>query len=279
MLWRTSLAVILAVSAAAGQEAFESGLDIVRLELLDSPNGFAIPDDSVFLPGEQVFVAFNITGYRFNDDYEIKLTYRITTKSPLDKPFAMAEGGEWELELAPEDDGWEPLVKYTANLPPHAGSGVYNIDIEVTDHIAGKTATKRLPVRVEGADVETSESLTVRNFAFSLTEGGTPIDEPTVRSGEKLWASFYITGYLTGSDNAYDVESEMRILDSKGETVLDFPPRGEKGEPFYPRLWLPASFRLDLAPSTPSGTYTVVLNVRDKLGETEYRKEERFTVR
>ena len=276
-----SLLLIGAAPPALAQADGEAdhGLAVVRMELLDSPNGFAIPDDSVFYPGEQVFLAFNIAGYTIDDDYQMKVSYRITTESPLGKAFTMAEGGEWDHEVAVEDEGWEPLVKYTAVVPQYAGSGLYRITAEVTDHIAEKTVRKTFPVRVDGADVETSDSLTVRNFEFALSEGGTPLPDPVVRAGDQLWASFYITGYLTGSDNAYDVESEMRILDPEGKTVLAFDPRGEKGAPFYPRLWLPGSFRLDLDRSAATGTYTVILDVRDKVGEKTLQAEERFQVR
>ncbi len=279
MLWRAS-AILLAAVAVAGaqQEAPEAELAIVRLELLDSPNGYAIPDDSVFYPGEQTHLTFNVTGYRITEDYRMKVSYRISTLSPLDKPFAMAEGGEWDLEMAPQDEGWEPLAKFTATIPSHAGSGLYNVKIVLTDHIANRTVTRRFPIRVDGVDVETSEALTVRNFAFAASEGGEPLEQPSVRPGASLWASFYITGYLTGSDNAYDVDSEMKIVNEEGKTVLELGPQGEKGSPFYPRLWLPASFRLDLDSTSVTGVYTVILEVRDKVGKTAFERQETFRV-
>jgi len=285
MSWRASglLAGLLAANAVYAQAPEDPDAPefaIVRMELRDSPNGYRIPDDSVFYPGEQVHVAFNLSGYRISEDYRMKVGYTIETSSPLGKPFAVAEGGEWDEEIAPQDEGWEPAAKYTATLPPHAPPGVYTIRIEATDELANVSAEQSLEVRVEGDAVETSEDLTIRNFEFTLTEGGTPLgDEPTIPRGQTLWASFYISGYLMTADNSYDVESSMKIIDQEGETMIEFPARGEKGSPFFPRVWLPGGFRLDLERSTRPGKYTILLEVNDKLGGTSFQAEESFRVK
>jgi len=285
MRWLSSALLTFALWApsAAAQDADTTGevrFEIVRLELRDSPNGYRIPDDSVFYPGEQVHIAFNLSGYRISEDYRMKVRYRIETTSPLGKPFAVTEGGEWDEEIAPQDEGWEPAAKYTATLPPHAGPGIYTIRIEATDELANATTTKELAVQVEGDAVETTEDLSIRKFQFTLTEGGTPLgEEPTVPRGQTLWASFYITGYLMSSDNSYDVSSTMRIIDDKGETMIAFEPKGEKGSPFFPRVWLPGGCRLDLDDNVRSGRYTILLEVEDKLGGTSFQTEEVFRVR
>jgi len=282
-LFSALLAAALWIPSSSAQEpdaADEPQFEIVRMELRDSPNGYRIPDDSVFYPGEQVHIAFNLSGYHISEDYRMKVRYRIETASPLGKPFAVSEGGDWDEEIAPQDEGWEPAAKYTATLPAHAGPGVYKILIEATDELANVSDTRELSVVVEGEAVETSEELSVRKFQFTLTEGGTPLgEEPTIPRGETLWASFYITGYLMSSDNSYDVSSTMKIIDEKGETMIAFEPKGEKGSPFFPRVWLPGGCRLDLDDNVRSGRYTILLEVEDKLGGTSYQTEEIFRVR
>jgi hypothetical protein len=193
--------------------------------------------------------------------------------------FAPSEGGEFAVELAPQDENWEPSVGYSAEVPPHAGSGVYRFKIAVTDVKASETIEREVPVRVEGEDVEISKDLSVRNFVFTLTEGGTVLDEPVFGRGDTVFASFYITGYKTDEENRYDVESSLRVIDGEGETMLALDPPGEKGAPFFPRLWLPAKFRLDLERSIPPGGYTVLLEVKDNVGGKTLLTEEKFRVK
>lgn len=269
-----------AIFAADEAQKPKPGLQIVRFELLDRKGGYPIPADSVFYPGETVNLAFNIAGYQVSEDYRIDLTYRIDAVGPRNVPLANPEGGAFQVEILPQDEGWEPLVQYQVKLPDHAPGGVYRIDVRVTDALAQQQVEQSASVRVEGDNVEPADSLSVRNFSFSRLQGGSPLDPAVIGQGETLWASFYITGYATGEgNNSYEIESTLDVLNEEGETVLSFEPNGEKGEPFYPRLWLPASFRLDLEPSTPLGRYTIVLVVLDKVGGERIEERRTFEVR
>jgi hypothetical protein len=257
----------------------EGELRIVRLDLLDSPGGYAIPADSVFYPGEKLYLGFNLAGYTVNDDYRIHLTWRADALGPNGVAFAPAEGGEFAVELAPQDENWEPYVEIAKELPPFAGSGAYTLKLQIEDVLDNEKLSREVVVQVQGEDVEVTDALSVRNLRFALTEGGTPLDRAIIGQGDSLHASFYISGYKTGEDNSYDVESEMKVINGKGETMIEFPAQGEKGAPFYPRLWLPAKFRLDLDRTIPVGQYVILLEVRDKVGGLALQVEEAFEVR
>jgi hypothetical protein len=149
----------------------------------------------------------------------------------------------------------------------------------VEDKNAEQTLEREIPVRVEGEDVEVSDSLSVRNFIYTMSEGGTVLEEPVFGRGAKVFASFYITGYRTDEENRYDVESNLTVMDGEGKTVLALHPPGEKGAPFFPRLWLPAKFRLDLDRSIAPGRYTVLLEVKDNVGGKTLLTEENFRVK
>ena len=277
------LAAALAVAAAAGQSAgpaaAEEGLRFAQFDLLDRRGGFAIADDSVFYPGETIFVGLQIAGYAVDDDYRIRLRWQAEAQGPDGVRFAPAEGGEFAVELSPKDEGWQPSVAYQAAIPNHAVSGFYTVKFTLTDELAGTTVERGIPVRVEGAEVSVADELSIRNFAFALTKGGTPLERAVYGRGDSIHASFYITGYRLGEDNRYDVECRLRVIDGQGKTVLALDPPGETGSPFYTRLWLPAEFRLDLENSIPPGDYTVMLEVRDEVGGKTLQTEERFQVR
>ncbi len=279
---RLLLALIVTTCAAPAQDVEPNPggrLELARVDLLDRPGGYAVPEDSVFYPGETVNLAFNIRNYAIDEDYRISLTWRVEAVGPHGNAFATPEGGEFNSELSPQDEGWEPLVTYHAQIPEQAPGGVYELRLQVIDHKAEQTVKHTVPVRVDGQNVELSDSLTVRNFGFSIAEGGTKLAQPIYRPGQQVHASFYITGYQTRDDNTYDVSSEMEVIDSKGKRMYYYPAKGEKGSPFFPRLWLPAKFRLDLEPNIPPGTYKVILTIRDKVGEKTFVAEEDFEVR
>ena len=274
-----AIALAAGLAAQEPEQEAQPGFRLVSVDLLDSRGGYAIPADSVFYPGEKVHLGFKIAGYAVDEDYRIHLTWRADAYGPGGVRFAPSEGGEFAVELSPQDENWEPSVEYSADVPPHAGSGVYRLKIAVTDHKAEETLEREIPLRVEGEDVEVSDSLSVRNFVYTLTEGGTVLEEPIYGRGDTVFASFYITGYKTDEENRYDVESNLKIINGEGETVLTLDPPGEKGSPFYPRLWLPAKFRLDLDRSIPPGTYTVMLEVKDNVGGKTFLTEEKFRVK
>ena len=287
----TALIVALALAASlVAQETLDSGtsgdaheggpgLVIVNLDLLDSRDGYSIPGDSSFLPGETVHVYFQIAGYSVGAEYRVRLRYAVDALDPAGRAFYIAEGGEFDVELAPQDENWKPAVHYSPQIPDHAGGGSYSIQIAVTDDLTGETVRTRLPINVDGDRILTSDELLIRNLRFSKSDEGEPLDEPEFQAGEQIWASFYITGYETADDNTYDVESSAWVLDSEGGRMFQFESQGDAGNPYYPRLWLPAKFRLDLEETIPPGTYTVVLRLLDRIGDSAVVQRYPFRIR
>ena len=260
-----------------GGEEVEQGLRFHSLDLLDDRNGYSIPMDSSFLPGEKLHVFFQIAGYSVGTEDRILLRYRVDAFDPEGRRFHMAEGGEFDAELAPQDDNWTPAVHYSPQIPQHAGGGTYAIRITVTDALAGETVSAEIPIRVDGARVQLADDLLIRDFRFSKSDGGSALEDPVFESGEQIWATFYITGYETREDNTYNVESTARVLDAAGKQLHAFESQNDAGSPYYPRLWLPAKFRLDLEETIPAGVYTVVLGLYDKVENS--RSTERYTFR
>lgn len=260
------------------QDEEAASLQIIRLDLLDSFADYPIAADSVFSPGDIVNVAFNLKNYAESEVYRMKVSWRISTTGPADLPFAPGAEGVIDEELAPEDEGWEPLVRYQAQLPYHLPSGVYRIHVEAKDELSGATAEGDLDVRVAGAPVVQSDTLSLQNFTFSLTAGGTPLRQSAYRPGATIFASFDITGYKLGEGNSYELSSHLDLLDVEGSKVYSFNPASEKGSSFYPRLSVPASFRFDLDPTIKPGEYTLVLTVTDLVGQQSLTSLETFEV-
>lgn len=262
--------------SGAHDSAAQKGLTLVNLDLLDSRDGFVIPPDSQFFPGETVHVYFQIKGYQVSVEERVLLTYRLDALDPDGRRFYRAEGGRVDAELAPQDENWMPVVRYSPRIPEHAGGGTYSIHIAVRDELGNGAVAKVLPIAVDGDRVEAADELLIRDFGFEEAGEG---PEPVFRPGSAIAASFFITGYEIRPDNTFDIESDAWVADAEGAKLFEFDSRGEAGSPEYPRLWLPARLELDLEPTIPAGRYTVVVRLRDRVGATETEQRYGFRIR
>ena len=278
--WLVSVVALLGATAAISiAEKPPAAFSVVNIEILDSEDGYPVPGDSIFFTGETVHMRYNIAGFTVSPTERVRLQYRTEFHGPGGKRFALPEGGRIDTELAPQDEDWLPLVRVAATLPLHGESGTYKILLRITDLLSDRKATREVPVFVRGENITTSRSLIVRNLSFTRSEGGEKLPAPAYRPGDTVWANFYITGYEIAEDNSFNVESELEILDQEDEVLYAFEPAGERGSPFYPRRWLPASCRLDLEEGIPLGEYFVRVLVHDRLSDNTYQTKEVFVVR
>ncbi len=273
------LALLWATAAISPAEKPPVDFSAVNVEILDSEDGYPVPNDSIFFTGETVHIRYNIAGFTISPTERVRLKYQTEFHGPSGKRFSLPEGGRIDTELAPQDEDWLPLVRVGAALPVHGESGTYKILLSITDLLNDRTASREVPVFVRGENIATSRSLIVRNLSFTRSERGEKLPAPAYRPGDTVWANFYITGYQIADDNSFNVESELEIVDEEDEVLYAFEPAGKRGSPFYPRRWLPASFRLDLEEDIPLGEYFVRVLVHDRLSDKTYQTKEVFVVR
>ena len=112
-----------------------SGLKIVKSDILYSEGGYSIPSESIFFPGETVYLRFEVDGYTRGEYDRVKLSWRIDSFGPGGDAFAMAEAGSIDSELAPQDKDWRPIIRHAPTIPAHAEAGGYQITLEVVGHV------------------------------------------------------------------------------------------------------------------------------------------------
>lgn len=271
----------LAQSRAARKTPKPEHLAIVNARFLDSLDGYPLPPNSSFYPGEVVYLVFNLGGFHVSEyEYQMKVSYRIDFIGAQGAPFATSEAGVIAEEVYPQDENWMPIVRTAPRIPFHAEKGTYKIEIYAKDELRPQDEDRlELSFEVLGKDVGDADKLTIRNFEFQQTEGGKPVETPAYRPGDTLWGSFYITGFELSENNAFDVDSRLEVLDPDGEVMYSFTPQQEEGQSYYPRRWLPGRFRVDLDKNIPPGDYVLVLLVEDRLGKQESRTRYPFVIR
>lgn len=251
---------------------------ITQADILDSEDGYPIPLDSAFFPGETVHLRFYVDGYSRGEYDRVWITWRIDSFGPSGDRFVMAETGSVDTELAPQDKNWRPIIRHSPAIPDHAEAGVYTVTVRVTDELKAATVERKVAIRVRGESVAPGRELTVRRFVLTKTEGGAPYEQALFEPGDTIWGGFFITGYRLTETNSFDIHATLQFLDHEGKVLYNFRPQDEQGAPFYPRRWLPATFRLALDKALLPGRYQIALRINDRLGEQTYEARKPFWV-
>ena len=247
--------------------------------------GPGVPGSFEFLPGDTVFLSFRIAGCHIvekDDEEKIRLTYRIDALDPDGVRLKEEAKGEIEAELTPQDrkKKWTPIVRYEVLVPPSAPSGVYRLVVQAKDELSGATARQEVTFKVRGRPVEPSETLVVRNFRFLRSETAMePLEVAAYRPGDSVWARFDITGYEFADSNRFSIDYGLSVFRASGKLLYSQEVAAEEQrESYYPQRHIPGSLSLNLTPDLPKGAYTIVLEVRDKIGEQVCETRQVFQV-
>jgi hypothetical protein len=94
-----------------------------------------------------------------------------------------------------------------------------------------------------------------------------------------VWARFDITGYKLGPGNAFEVQYGLSVIRPDGQPGFSQPEAATlKDQSFYPRRFTPAALSLTLPANIVKGTHTIVLTVRDKIGNQTVESQQKFSV-
>src|ERR1019366_1552863 len=110
---------ILFAGALAFAAAPPKPLAIQNVTLSQYEDGPGIPASSHFLPGETIFLSFQVSGYRSTgeDEPSIKLSWSVEAKDPAGVPILEPQSGSIATGLAQEDKNWMPKVRQNILAP------------------------------------------------------------------------------------------------------------------------------------------------------------------
>lgn len=270
---------LLGVLAAAAR------LEIVQPALHQYEGGPALTGAVEFFPGDTVFLTFRVSGFELVEkanEESLALEYEIDALDPQGVRLQEKVGGKVSAVVRPEDKKakWLPLVEYSVLVPPAAPPGEYRLALAVRDVNSGAEARRDVTFRVRGRYVEPSETLVVRNFRFYRSEVDTrPLEVPAYRPGDTLWARFDITGYKLGPNNRFSIDYGLSVLSESGRVLYTQEvAAADERESYYPERYTQGSLSLSLTRDLAKGTYTILLTVRDHLGDQTYQVRQNFFV-
>jgi hypothetical protein len=274
-----ALALLLPAGAAAQE------LALVNPALHQYEGGPPVSAGFEFLPGDTVFLSFRITGFRTeekNDEDHLRLRYEIEAFDPTGIPLRRGAGGAIAAELTPQDrkNQWTPQVLYEVLVPTAAPSGTYRLAVRVEDEFSKTAVAEEITYAVRGRNVPPSDTLVVRNFRFYRTQTAPePLPVPAYRPGDSLWARFDITGYQLGEENRLHINYGLSVERASGAVAFTQEVAAvEERSSFYPERHIMGGFSLNLTPDLSPGDYTLVVTVRDLLGDQTYETKQVFHV-
>ncbi len=256
-------------------------LRIIHVAIHQIEDGPAVGDRVNFVPGETVYLAFDVENYTLTKELGTSISWVVDAADPKAVPIVPPIAGKKQATLQPEDKDWLPRARVAIVVPSPAPGGTYSIHIKVTDDLAapgapGSTAEAEARFSVSGPEFQPAAELVVRHFGFYRSEEEPqPLSLAAYKTGDTMFARFQIAGYKFGPGNAIDVNYGIAILGPAGNVMYTQDPAlEEKSASFYPRPFIDASMNLSLNPGTKAGEYTLVITARDATGnqKTELRK-------
>jgi hypothetical protein len=275
-------ALLSLCGALASPAAPPKPFSIQNVALAQYDDGPAVPASSYFVPGETVFLSFQVSGYKTEgeDERSIRLLWKVESSDPAGKPIIPPAAGKVATGLAQEDKNWLPKIRQAIQVPPFAPSGVYRINLWVKDEIAGVETRKEAEFQVRGRSVEPSTTLTIRNFHFYRgEEDKEPLTVIAYRPGDTIWIRFDIVGFKFADENQFDVAYGISVLRPNGDSLFRQPEAAaEHDQSFYPRLYVPAALSLNLTKDLSRGQYTIIVTAHDKVGSQSAEARQTVTV-
>jgi hypothetical protein len=247
----TLLAIALALGSASEQDG-KLAITDVRFTY-----GFLGPSrPAEFLPGEKVFMAYNVRNMKIDDKGRVEYTLSMKVISPDGK------------ELIKQ----KPLNKVALNylggpLMPSMGKGDIPLDMPPGDYTlvltledlnAKQTASTSIKAKV------LSPNFGIIHVEPSADSQGMVPTAPIGVLGQTLFVNFAMVGFDRDKDKKQPhISVSLRLLDKAGKATMPMPLTGKASEniPEAFRI-LPLQFAFTL---NRTGTFTVELNAKDEM--------------
>lgn len=264
-----------ASASGATITAATGALTLSRLRWLDRPDGS--PREPLYRPLEDVVATFEITGYGTDAHGTAHVTIRLVATDPsgveIHKPFS--------LDVRAEHPGKQPITgSYHVGLPAFVLSGTYVLHIRAHDASSGTDTEFDPTFTVRGDVTAPSNTLVVRDFRFSTTEDGEPVQPPVFHPGQKIYFAFQIAGVQLREDHP-DVHIGIALLAPDGHRLLGSDNWGQVTLALAyhpPTFFLPIDSYVSLPGDVQPGTYVQRVTVRDGVAGANTTLDSKFEV-
>lgn len=237
----------VALAATLGLVIQQPGqLTLSNVRATYGPLGVARPDNKV-LPGDQLFVAFDIDGV--TADPSGKVLYSMVTEFTDAKGKTLIRLDPRDLETINGLGGDRVPAFVVADVGLDTPPGEYGVKVTVTDRASKKTGSMSRTFQVLPAGFGVTRLTTTH-------DSDARVPASIFESGGSLWVNCGVVGF--GWDKATkqpDAIVELRVLDEKGQPTLAKPFTGQIKEKIPSNArYVPVQF---LVPLNRPGKFTI----------------------
>ncbi|MBI3279385.1 MAG: hypothetical protein HYZ57_06030 [Acidobacteria bacterium] len=234
----------------------------------------------LFQAGENVNLSFRIIGFQaVGDEPKMHVRYQIEVRDPAGRPVAPPKSGEVKAQIAPEDKEWMPKIRHGFQVPGAPQAGEYKVLVRVSDKLGKKDAEQEFAFEVESPYHSAPEGLKLTNFHFLRGENGPEAVGGSFQPGDMVWGRFEMTGYKFAAKNRYKISYGVELRDLEGKVLFREPKAAAESEAsFYPKLYVSGLLSLSLDKTIKPSRYTLVVFLRDEIGDQQIDSEHPFRV-
>ena len=224
--------------------------------------------------GETVYLSYELAGYGATAEGRADLTLEFAPMDPNRLPLYAPRS------LAFSQPG-TVSGNYWFELHPFVPAGKYQLAVTIRDAVKNIETTLSPEFEVEAAPIAPATSLEARNFQFSTSKDGPPLDPPVFDAGQTVHYSFDLFGPQFEGDRA-NWHIAFQLLDPGGKVVLDRPDWDSTNQdfPYHPAtFFMHYSGYVSLPSDVPRGTFTVRMQINDRIANRSLPLESKFEVR
>lgn len=257
-------------------------LAIVQPVLAQFDGGPAVPAGTSFGSGESIFLSFDIAGFKpeGDEDLKINLSWECQSFDAAGVALTTQKKGDVKVDLAPEDKKWRPRARVEIELPAALVMGAAEIRLAAIDHVGGGKAALIVPFRTRGLNLTGVDKLQPLRFRFLRAEDSAEaLTIPAYGQGDTVWGRFEVAGYRLGEGNAFQVSYGLEVFRANGESLFrQEEAANETGKSFYPKRYVTGTLSLQLTKDLAPGEYTILLRIRDGVGNQQSESKHSFRV-
>jgi len=256
------------------------GLEVVKPTLSQMDGGTPDPPGFQYAAGETIYFTCRIAGFSKTEENRMHVAYSVQAFDPKGVPLDELYKNEIKVEVTANDKDWMPKIATSLAIPPLAPSGAYKIVVKAEDLLAKTSTESSIPMQVRGHDIESSDTLIVRNFHFYRGEDDAqPMSKSIYKPGDAVWARFEVIGYQFGPKNRIEVSYVTSVIAPSGKVLWTQPEAAtDQSESFYPKRFVSAAMGITLQNNIRPGEYTIAVQVKDGIGKQSYDQKYAFTI-
>ncbi|MBI3209028.1 MAG: hypothetical protein HYZ37_09020 [Candidatus Solibacter usitatus] len=270
---------LLSVLAFQAREAWAQKLEIVSPMFHQYEDSPPLRGEVSYFAGETVYFSGRVAGFKANAKDMVNVQWTAEVFDEAGVALVKAETKTVEEELAPEDKDWKPKIVFQFDTPPTALCAACRVVVRAKDTIGQTEARLETRFALRGRLVEPSPTLTIRNMRFLRTEeDGAPLEPVVYKAGEELWGRFEIVGFKYGAGTQLGVEYGLTVFRPSGKQLYQEPTAAAiTDKDFYAKRYVSGILNLRMQ-GLPAGEYTIVVEVRDKIGDQKYEGKYTFRI-